>query len=369
MLTLNLLEGYLQKHETSRLNDLIIQNQQALYEGRYSIKEEINRNIERYLSESLKFKLGVRTSILVKTKDDRVLYPSGFDKDFSEGPLESDFLGSHSGSLDYMEVATENYRIMNEGLILSVNVQIRHNSWLSNSILVFFVFISVLIIQAFVRKGIREAETEEKKQKEITRRLSEQLSQAESTLQQVGIKEEEYLKKIAQLNKDKSDLSKDIDGLLEEMEGLEAGLEAQRRIKEETEIEVLKLMEELDQQKDRLEKPKKKKKKVQAAAKRFNVLYKNLVFTDRAVEGFLSMNDEFKLKAEEVIHKLNEDDAQVPVKRKVFGKGGKMNVLEILFSYSGRIYFQKDHQSKSKILTIGTKNTQQRDLAYIESIK
>ena len=97
------------------------------------------------------------------------------------------------------------------------------------------------------------------------------------------------------------------------------------------------------------------------------MLYKRLLFTDRALEGFLSLPDEFQLKAEEIIHKLNEDDSQIAIKRKVFGKGGKMNVLEVDFSYSGRIYFQKDSQPKTKIVAIGTKNSQEQDLSYVEN--
>ena len=150
---------------------------------------------------------------------------------------------------------------------------------------------------------------------------------------------------------------------------MEAGLRDQRSIKEETEFEVLQLREELDQFKGRLQKPKKKKKKNEATSKRFKVLYKNLVFTERAIEGFLSLTDEFQLKAEEIVHKLNEGESQVPIKRKVFGKGGKMNILEVDFSYSGRIYFQKDNQPKTRILSIGTKNTQEKDLAFIESVR
>jgi hypothetical protein len=42
-----------------------------------------------------------------------------------------------------------------------------------------------------------------------------------------------------------------------------------------------------------------------------------------------------------------------------------MNVLEAEFSYSGRIYFQRDSQSRIKLLAIGTKNTQGEDLAYV----
>ena len=55
--------------------------------------------------------------------------------------------------------------------------------------------------------------------------------------------------------------------------------------------------------------------------------------------------------------------------RKVFGKGGKMDFLEITFAYSGRLYYQKDSQARKMIVAIGTKNTQEKDLAYLGSIK
>ena len=75
ILTLNGLEKYLGKQETERVQELMIQDQQALYEGRHTIKEEINRNIGRYLSDDFKHKIGIKTEILVKTGDDRILRP------------------------------------------------------------------------------------------------------------------------------------------------------------------------------------------------------------------------------------------------------------------------------------------------------
>ena len=114
---------------------------------------------------------------------------------------------------------------------------------------------------------------------------------------------------------------------------------------------------------------KKKRKRTESTLKRFRVLYKNLLFTDRAVEGFLSLTDDFQLKAEEVIHRLNEDETQVSVRRKVFGKGGKMNMLEADFAYSGRVYFQKDSKGGIRVAAIGTKNTQDRDLAFLEAMR
>ena len=362
ILTLNGLEQYLQKTETAQIRELMIQDLDALYQGRYTVKEEVVRNVVDYLSRDWKYRLGVRINILVKTRDDRILFPS----ESAAQPGEAfDFTSREMDSLRYMEVASENYRILSEGLALSVAVQIRHNTWLSNAVLVFYVFLALLLIQRVVRRGLKESEQEEAEQKQAIERLTERLEGAESKLAVVRNKEAEYLERIHALNKDKSDLAGDIDELLEEIEKQESGLSDQARLKEEMAEQVLQLRSELD----RLSlKGKKKKKTVDWAAKRFAVLYKNLAFTERSVEGFLDLTDEFQLKAEEVIHKLNEDESAVSVKRKVFGKGGKMNVLEVAFAYSGRIYYQKDSQAKKTIVAVGTKNSQEKDLAYLESI-
>ena len=368
IVTLQILEAYFQKRETFKLNQIMIQNPEALYEGRYALKEEINRNLGKYLSGSLKNKLGVRIRILVKTKGDRILYPAQFSEDLTDSSLGKDFVEAPVETLNFVEVAAENYRILNEGLSLSVDVQIKHNSWLSNGILGFYILLFVLILQRVIKKAMGETERQETEHKKLIENLSSQLAEGESKFKEAEAKEADYLKRINGLRKDKDDLSTEVDALIEEIEKLEVGLETQTDLKEETEFEMLQLREELDRLKGKLKKPKKKKKRIDATNKRFKVLYKDLAFTERAIEGFLALSEEFQLKAEEVIHRLNEDESQVAVRRKVFGKGGKLNILEVDFSYSGRVYFQKDTQSKTKILAIGTKNTQERDLAFIESV-
>lgn len=362
ILTVNGLEQYLQRRETAKVRALLIRNVEALYQGRYTVKDEVNRNIAAYLSRDLKYKVGVRTNILVKTKDDRILFPSAGAAEPAGTP---DFADRQTDSLRYHEVAAENYRILSEGLALLVGVQVRHNSWLSNAILVLYVLVAVLVIQRVVRKGLRESERKEEEQEQVIERLTVQLGQTEAKLSEAETKEAEYLERINGLKKDRTDLARDIDGLLEEIEKQEAGLSEQTRLKEEMAGQVLQLRTELEKL---TVKTRKKKRTADAVAKRFGVLYKNLAFTERAVEGFLELTDEFQLKAEEVIHRLNEDESAVPVKRKVFGKGGKMNVLEVVFSYSGRIYYQKDAQTRKTIVAVGTKNTQEKDLAYLESI-
>jgi ABC-type multidrug transport system fused ATPase/permease subunit len=362
ILTLYLSEEYLRKHETSRLNDIIIQNYEALYEGRNSLKEEINRNIGDYLlKQDLRFKIGIRTNIQVKTKDNIILYPSQIEQNMDNIPA-----GHSIDKPNYVDVAAENYRILNDGLILSVSVNIKHNGWLSNSVLLFYVFLALFIIRQAIKKRISESERLEKEYQESIKDLSDKLKERESGLSEIKKKEGAYLSKIEELKKERKNLSTDVDGLLEEIEKLEAGLDEQRRVREAREIDILNLREEINNLRSRFERPEKKIKEMDAIQKRFRVLYKNLSFTERALDGFLSLSDEFQLKAEEIIHRLNDDDSKVPVKRKVFGKGGKMNFLELEFSYSGRIYYRKDSQSRIRIFVIGTKKTQEQDLAFLE---
>ena len=362
ILTLNILEEYFQKRATSTLNNIIIRDYEALYEGRHSLKEEINRNLGEYLlSQAFKYGIGLRINILVKTKDDRILYPSQFQKDLDDASE-----GQSGDEWNYIDVAAENYRLLNEGLILSINVSIKHNSWLSNSILVFYVLSALLIIKKSTSKNIIESQRLEQAQKESIERLSHKLKDAERELSDIREKENAYLNNISELKKDRENLSTDIDGLLEEMESLEEGLGAQRDLRVEREKEVSYLKEEIERLKEKIHKPGKKKKSTESFGKRFKVLYKNLEFTEKAIEGFLSLSDEFQLKAEEIIHRLNGDDSMVSVKRKVFSKGGKINILEVDFAYSGRIYIKKDSSSKTKIVVIGTKKSQNRDLGFLE---
>ncbi|MBW1922177.1 MAG: hypothetical protein JRF59_04350 [Deltaproteobacteria bacterium] len=364
ILTIQGLESYWQRRESERLNRIIVQDQEALYEGRYSLVEEINRNIGKYLSESLKYRLGVRARILVKTGDNRILYPVA--------ELEPGTAGTEDDPLDaahYMAVATENYRLLNEGLVVSLNLKVAHNSWISNSILLVYLLAAALVLRAFVRRGMRRVEALEADRRAVIERLSGQLDQTRGALKEIEAKQNGYLRRIEHLSKDKEGLSKDVDALLEEMEELETGLQSQKDLKEELEQEALRLREELDRLRAKTRHPRKRQKQAAAAAKRFRVLYKNLTFTERALTGFSGLTGEFQLKAEEVIQHLDRDDSLVSVRRKVFGKGGKMNVLEVDFSYSGRLYYQKDTRGRITVLAIGTKNTQEQDLAYLESIR
>jgi len=80
------------------------------------------------------------------------------------------------------------------------------------------------------------------------------------------------------------------------------------------------------------------------------------------------LSEELKMKAEEVIHQLNEDPGLVRIKRKVFGGKGHQTVLEVLFGYKGRLYFRNTKDKRIEVLTIGTKNTQARELEFLAKL-
>jgi hypothetical protein len=363
VLTIQSLEGYLQRRENATLNDILIQHPDALYEGRYTVREEIDRNISKYLKKNIKSRIGVMSDILVKTRDGQILYPPVYRPD-ANAPGEQDRTG-----LNYVEVAADNYRILNEGLSAEVVLKIRYISWLSDGILIFYLGLAGLVLRLVMKGGLAESERREEAHRDQMARLGEQLNHSREQLEDVVTKEKEYLAKIGKLNEDKQKLAQDVDGLLGEIEEQETGLEAQRAQREVLEKELEELREKIRGLTEKGEKRRKKKGKYDSVAKRFRLLYKNLELSDRAVVGFSELTEEFKLKAEEVIHQLNEDDSLISVKRKVFGKGGKMNVLEVNFAYSGRLYFQKNAKGRIRVLAIGTKNTQNQDLAFVESAK
>ena len=103
--------------------------------------------------------------------------------------------------------------------------------------------------------------------------------------------------------------------------------------------------------------------------KRFSILYKNIAMTRKALTGLMELNDEQQIKAEEVIHQLNENPDSVIVKRKVFsGKKSRIAALEVTFAYTGRLYYMQTPEQKIEILLISTKKNQKKDMEYLHNL-
>ena len=384
--SVQILEGYLQNSREKDVKNVIIQDYEALYDGRYSIKEEIHNNIDRFLGNDTLQPLGVITKIVVTSKKGESLYPYFWEEGDMSFNKQGEFGGNNSESLDYIKIAEKNFQILNDGLTVSIDVKVKHNSWLTNSILILYLFSSILLLYWHYKKRVREWVATRENEKKRIDFLSKKLDESEKTMEGLSRKEKDYITKVEKFKHDKDNLesevvhlmdeveiqkkkSLEIDEILDEMERLEEDSKKNMALKEEKEREITQLREEINQLKMIEEQgAKKRKKDIDSVEKRFTVIYKKLIFNKKALEGYIHLTQDFQLKAEEIIHRLNQDDSLVNIKRKFFSKKGKLHIFETIFSYSGRIYFKKRDDKRIEIITIGTKNTQEQDITFIEGM-
>jgi len=370
--TIQGLESLVWRSWAEDLQSALVSDTTALLRGETSIQEEIKRNIEHYLSESLALKLGVVPRITVRTKTGLHLYPQvapGFDYPLITGGSQP---GPRTASpLSALRIAEENLKIMEEGITLSVSAEIPRNTLLANSILVFYILLFSFILYRAYRGKSEEAERLSLQIQEDYRTATHNLQLAQKKLADLAEVEQNYKGEIARLQDAVASATEKVqlteEQALEEIEKLEKKIQESVTARQEMEEEVLRLQEESERlQSTRKAFTKSRAKQIESTMKRFRALYKNLEFHDRAIEGFLNLQSELQLKAEECIHNINADESRLPVKRKVFAGKGALPAFECDFAYRGRIYWKKTAEGRTEILAIGTKNTQAKDLAYVK---
>jgi vacuolar-type H+-ATPase subunit I/STV1 len=356
------LEGHLRDLYKGEIEELYIGDPQPLLDGSVHLRDAVNQNIDQYLQARSLISRGIEASVTVMTKLGKLLYPM-----ISE-PEDASPLTSNPA-----QVAAENYALMSEGLVIKVETKFKHFQMVSNLILACYLLLSLLILYFHYRSAMRkildadrERMSEIDRLREIERINTERLEA--STEERERLKSEfERLK--GTLEDEKKKAGRDEDELFEEIESLEAELNQNLELQNIQEEEILELKDRIKQyQQGQLKTDKQKIKTSDAARKRFNTLYKNLGFHNRAISGYIELNEELKMKAEEVIHQLNEDSNLVKIKRKVFGGKGHPTVLEVLFGYKGRLYFRNTKDKGIEVLTIGTKNTQTRELEFLAKL-
>jgi len=261
---------------------------------------------------------------------------------------------------------------MNEGLSINVDILLERNSILVISIFISYALFAALIFLRFYLVGAKKAGIEE-----IERKIE---------IERLRRLEGRHIQRLKMLSQEKTDLASDIQKIKNNLEEYKL-----KTVKNEDEMinEMILLEEKIQQNIDlrdkfqnenealkevteRYEKEKLKSGKKSVAygnvAKRFNAIYKNLSVNDKAVDGFINLIDDMKIKAEEIIHQLDRDPTIVQVKRKVSLYKSNETVFEIVFAYGGRLYFRNPKDNKLEILIIGTKNTQTKDLAFLENL-
>lgn len=357
------LERYLTRHYHDEIKNIYLSGMNNILNGSIALRQSIQQSIESYLAQKSLLEFGLQLTIKISTTDGIVLYPPIYQ---AENP--ADQLNQNS-----MDIARQNFRLLNNGLRLSIDVNIRPYSALATFILSFYIMISGLGLYAYFRKASRklqQADTERLSELSRLRRLEDDFSQQINVLsseRESLLLEYQALEKA--IEEQKRNAKQNEEEMFDEIEQLELRLKDNLSRQENQSRELLTLEEkinELEKLKDTLDKQ--KEKNIDKFSKRFRTLYKNIDTHDRALIGLSELTDEMALKAEEVIHQLNDDPSAVPIKRKVFSKKGKTTAFEIVFAYNGRIYFRKNGQQRLEILAVGTKNTQPKDLAYLDRL-
>jgi hypothetical protein len=267
-------------------------------------------------------------------------------------------------------VAADNYALLDEELRLRVETELEHGTLLPTGMLAFNLFVALLILYGFYRAAARKAELDERELRMEIDRMHEFEKENTGRLEALALEREDFQAEFEQLQEilhdEKKEAGRNEDELIEEIEALEAGLNRNLAAQDAQQQEILALEEKIKRyDKGQRKVDRQKTKAFDTLKKRFNTLYKNIVIHDRAVSGFVDLNDDFKIKAEEIIHQLNADPSLVTIKRKVFGGKGHKTVLEVVFAFKGRLYFRNTKDKRVEVLAIGTKNTQARELEFL----
>lgn len=362
LLTTHLLQGYLTQWYQAELKNVYLADINEVLNGTLPISEAVQESLDQYRRRSLFTDLGGRIEARVTTGEGTILYPPAYQTD---PPPELPG--------DPVQLAEQNYNILDSGLTLEVKAQIPPYAFISIAILSFYILVFLGALYAHFKKALKSARAEEARTADEIRRLMEMEQSHKEQARSLAEERESLLSEYRQIQESlettKQKAEKEEEELFEEIENLEGKLRENLSLQKEQDTEIDQLKEQLEElEKTRKNQVHQREKVADRLGKRIKVLYKNVDVSSRALSGMADMDDDMALKAEELIHQLNEDASLVTVKRKVFSKKGKATVFEAVFAYKGRLYFRKSPENRVEILAIGTKKSQNKDLAYLDTL-
>lgn len=357
---MQLVEQYAENQIKAGLLKTYLGDGKQLFEGSATLRETARHNIDQYLERCRWLKWGGKATVTVKTKHNTLIYPFiPYENDSNTDRVRSP-----------LEIASENYSLMQEELELTLVFNFRPNTLVPNAIIAVSIALSLGVMLAYYirwntqyqrESALRSAEIERLRMSEDD--YNRQLNSLEGEIERMTM---DICRMKNDLDKEKEQAESSAQEMLEEMIALEediAGKEAQYAQQKQT-------MAELQAKLHRLEQPRPKekgarRKPIDMARKRLVTLYKNIDIHERAITGYMELSEDLKLKCEEMLVQINENATSVDVKRKVFGRKGQISVLEVVFGYKGRLYYIPKGESRSELLVVGTKNSQKKDLEYL----
>lgn len=358
-------EKYLSSRYLVQIQNILIGDSKPLLDGSVPLEEQIADNIHRFLKEDriLGF-TGLDLNIRVATTQRRILYPVYSDANLPEKEM--------AGASESQAIAKRNFELLNNGLNVQTEATLNHGSFIGN--LIFFVYfgISFTVFLVFYRIGSKKAAVDQKKRMTLITELQKEDELHKQILDELKKERQGLFENIKALNakyqEDRRKAGINEEEMFREIISMEEKFNAFIEFKQTKEKEIEELKFKI-QTYERRKTPKIRRNEFDFILKRFSVLYKTIEMDRKALTGFLNLDEEQQIKVEELIHMMDRDPDKVVIKRKVFsGKKNRTTCFEVLFAYNGRLYFQKSENNIIKILVIGTKNTQAKDMEFIHNL-
>lgn len=348
-----------------QIQNTFIANSTPLLNGTARIEQQIADNIQNLTDHDFLLRKGwIALDIQIVTEEGKIIYPTFINPDDKQSSEPAAYL-------DTQQIAQKNYEILNSGLKPTVRLYLSHGSPLANAILALYSLLSFSVFFVSYKKGIRKAEKARQDQNNLIEALKKDERRREEMVKELNSERSLLFENIRILNekyqKDKDKAKINEDEMFNEIISLEEQLNKFIDLKNNQEDEITELKSEIEKF-ERKKGTKSKRNESDFITKRFTALYKNVEMGKKAVDGLLNLTDDLQIKAEEVIFQLDTAPDAVIIKRKVFsGKKHRTTCFEVLFGYNGRLYFSK-HPNQIEVVLIGTKNTQPRDMEYLQNL-
>jgi len=359
LFSIQTLERTLKHQYKIDIENIYIGDTQPLLEGSIRLSNQVGGNIDEYIRQSRLMPLGVILNMLVTSGDDIIIYPA---------PAQTDAEAINPASSQ--EIAADNYSLMNNNLSVQIDLFIQRGSILDILIFTFFVLCGGAIFALFYFRGMLKARADANQRDYEVERLRELQNQ--------------HYERVLKLNDDKQRLAADMDAARENLTDykIKVSKNEDSMIDEIIELEEkmrknLELREELEAQNEELRevtekfnarKSESKKSGADKIKKRFQALYKNVVFHKRAFDNFIDLTEDMKVKAEVVVKQLDTNSKGTDIKRKVDLRKSREKIFEAVFSYNGRLYFRNLTDKRVEIIIVGTKNSQVKDMSFLDSL-
>ncbi|MFZ5563996.1 MAG: hypothetical protein ACOZBW_08070 [Thermodesulfobacteriota bacterium] len=362
ILSVGLLESRVQKRYATAIENLYIGDPQPLLDGTVRLKDAVAANIDTYLRGRVLTALGIRADVTVMAGNQIMLYPA-----FPESDAEA--LSPPSPR----QIASDNFDQMNAGLSVNVKVSLARGSFLDIGLFLLMLLAGGIVFLYYYRRGLRRARVDEAARREEIRRLEELEKRHYDRIMALNEEKDLLEGEIDRTRKNlleyRASASQTEDQLIDEMVALEEKVQKSMALSEELRRENEALRQVAAQQEDQEKQKSGKKSTVYGTVdKRFKTLYKQTLMHKRALDSFMGLTDELKIKAEEVVKQLDTDASGVDVKRKVDLRKSREKIFEVGFAYNGRLYFRNLVDGRVEVLIIGTKNSQVKDMSFLDTL-